>query len=116
MGTYLNNDGAARNLTLRGYIGSTAICSTGTVSVTNSAGTRRVLWDFYVSNAAYNSQIGIQSITTHISGGAFSGNMSGHGTAAIDTSADAIIKCTVEHGTSSANIVFTKTAAFTEIL
>lgn len=114
IGDYLNNDGAARDFTVKVKYGSTTLFNSGTLSITNGAARRCLMLDFEV--AALNSASAqVAKCGLIIGGGDTVGGTNG-GTAPLvsnyavhnastEASAGALnLVVTMQHGTNSANI------------
>ena len=123
IGDYLNNDGAARDLTLRVLLGGTVVLTTGAVSVTNDAARRIVRVQCEIAaNDATNAQaaagtVSLGAVDT-VGGNAptYTDRLGGHTALTKDTQTDLTLAVDVLHGTASANIVFRKFAAVVELL
>lgn len=128
-GTYLNNDGAARNLTIRVKFGTTTMWA-ATVSLSNSATERGWRAQVEMFNAgATNDQrmsgfvsIGPAAGPTTGTGGWVNTSSAPHlfgtiaGSAAEDTTAAKTFSITVKHGTASNNLSITRTVGVLELL
>ncbi len=120
---HLNNDGAARNLTVKVKYGTTTLFSTGAMSITNSATRRGILLSLDLAAfASESAQVAGGSlvwtadatgVATTVATSLYYGH---HNNSTEDSSGDLALAVTVQHGTSSANISFRCLTAHLEVL
>ena len=126
IGLYSNNDGAARDVTIKAKYGGTTIFDSGLVNLANNVDNRAVSFELKLSaGGATNNQdtfgellIGLAAGTTGFSS---TGDPAAHRVAtysdlAINSSVAQTLAITVQHGTASLNITLRVEAVQTELI
>ncbi len=127
-GKYKNQSGAAYAITIRVYFGSTKIYDDVSSTHVSSANERCFFLDLWLANQNANN---VQKMNGYLSMSDPAGTTAGlgdiadssiswqsniRGEAAEDSSADKILKVTIQHGIANANTIFTRDYALLELL
>jgi hypothetical protein len=112
-GTYLNNTGANRTLTVRLKLGGTTILTKASGAIATSATTVFFWGSFQITNnnATANQRAGLNFQWER--GGTDISPIIETGAATIDTTVDQLMEVTVQHSATSAALTLSKTGAVT---
>lgn len=122
IGTYLNNSGGNRTLTVKIYLGSTVMYTVASANIAAAAGTRGFRMTCIMgnrNNTAVQDVGGDMAITTNplfSSATALVGTMTLYGTATEDTTSSKVFKVSVTHSAIDASLEFDLQQAYLELL
>lgn len=119
VGDYLNNTGAAKNLTVKLYLGGTTCQTVGAGGITATAARYPASYQFVIANqGAANSQVVTADQPDFASPASPDPGEVQHlpATVAVDTSQQQTLRVSVTHNAASANLIYTRRYYMIEFL